>query len=111
MVPQIARPRRFENTPVIHRWHAVRFVRQHRLDGSPFVAGEFVAHHWAHFSQGLESRLGGKAQQTRATGALVAMRRCELAAGRKHVTPKNLDRLDQIVGRRRDKDQAACGHD
>src|SRR6266850_6829224 len=38
-----------------------------------------------------------------------------LAAGREHVTPQDVagldvDRLDQIVGRRRDEDQAARGH-
>src|SRR5712671_4670012 len=39
-----------------------------------------------------------------------------LAAGREHVTPQDLsgldvDRLDQVVGGRRDKDQAARGYD
>src|SRR6267378_7616684 len=33
-----------ENTTVIHPWHAPRLVGQHRLDGSPFLVGEFVAH-------------------------------------------------------------------
>src|SRR5262245_10449337 len=39
-----------------------------------------------------------------------------LATGGEHVTPQDLagldvDRLDQIVGRRRDEDEAARGHD
>jgi hypothetical protein len=33
-----------EDAPVIHPWHAARLVRQHRLDGCPFVVGKFVAH-------------------------------------------------------------------
>ena len=33
-----------EDTPVVHPWHAARLVRQHRLDGRPFMVGEFVAH-------------------------------------------------------------------
>ena len=33
-----------ENPAVIHPWHAARLVRQHRLDGSPLLVGEFVAH-------------------------------------------------------------------
>ena len=33
-----------EDTPVVDPWHAARLVRQHRLDGSPFVVGEFIAH-------------------------------------------------------------------
>ena len=33
-----------EDTTVIHPRHAARLVRQHRLDGSPFIVGEFVAH-------------------------------------------------------------------
>src|SRR5262245_29814883 len=33
-----------EDPTVIHPWHAARLVRQHRLDGSPFLVGEFVAH-------------------------------------------------------------------
>src|SRR5262244_1849258 len=42
--------------------------------------------------------------------------RCGLAAGGEHVTPQDLagldvDRLDQIVSRRRDEDQAARSHD
>jgi hypothetical protein len=32
-----------EDTPVVRR-NATRLVRQHRLDGSPFIIGEFVAH-------------------------------------------------------------------
>jgi hypothetical protein len=33
-----------EHAPVIYAWHAARLVRQHRLDGVPFIFGEFVAH-------------------------------------------------------------------
>lgn len=33
-----------QNTAVIHAGHAARLVRQHWLDGSPLVVGEFVAH-------------------------------------------------------------------
>src|SRR5262249_13571224 len=33
-----------EDTTVIHPRHATRLVRQHRLDGSPFVVGKFIAH-------------------------------------------------------------------
>src|SRR5262245_17101838 len=30
-----------EDAAVIHSWHAARLAGQHRLDGSPFVVGEF----------------------------------------------------------------------
>ena len=33
-----------ENTTVIHPRNATRLVRQHRLDGCPFVVSKFVAH-------------------------------------------------------------------
>ena len=33
-----------EDTSVVHRGSATRLVRQHRLDGDPFMIGEFVAH-------------------------------------------------------------------
>lgn len=33
-----------EDTAVVHPRNASRLVRQHRLDGSPFIIGEFVAH-------------------------------------------------------------------
>src|SRR5262245_64060317 len=33
-----------EDTTVIHPRHAAGLVRQHRLDGSPFVVGKFIAH-------------------------------------------------------------------
>src|SRR5215831_713492 len=33
-----------EDTAVVHPRNATRLVRQHRLDGSPFIIGEFVAH-------------------------------------------------------------------
>src|SRR5215475_8880466 len=50
-----------EDTTVIHAWHAARLVRQHRLDGSPLIVSEFVAHDSA-LQSGLESRLGSQAQ-------------------------------------------------
>jgi hypothetical protein len=34
-----------ENTAVVHPCNATRLVGQHRLDGSPFVVGKFIAHH------------------------------------------------------------------
>src|ERR1700722_17393681 len=52
MIRQIA-PRRpgsqdpedaVEDTSVVHPRNATRLVRQHGLDGSPFIVGEFVAH-------------------------------------------------------------------
>ncbi len=33
-----------QDTAVVHTGHAAWLVRQHRLDGSPFFVGEFVAH-------------------------------------------------------------------
>src|SRR5262245_52393437 len=42
-----------EDPAVIHSWHAARLVRQHRLDGSPFVVGKFVAHDSPLLSGGL----------------------------------------------------------
>src|ERR1700757_2279340 len=33
-----------EDTAVIHPRNPSRLVRQHRVDGSPFIIGEFVAH-------------------------------------------------------------------
>src|ERR1700747_898585 len=33
-----------ENTPIIHSRHAARLIRQHRLNGRPFIIREFVAH-------------------------------------------------------------------
>jgi len=33
-----------EDAAVIHPWHAAGLVGQHRLDGTPFLVGEFVAH-------------------------------------------------------------------
>ena len=44
-VPQIVGPRdAIQNTAVVHTRDPARFVRQLRLDGSPFVVVEFVAH-------------------------------------------------------------------
>jgi hypothetical protein len=34
-----------EDTTVVHAAQATRLVEQHRLDGSPLIIGEFVAHH------------------------------------------------------------------
>jgi hypothetical protein len=31
-------------SPVVHTRHAARLVRQERLDGNPFIIGEFVTH-------------------------------------------------------------------
>src|SRR5436190_24136823 len=36
-----------QNAAVIHSRHAARLIGQHRLDGSPFVVGEFVTHYSA----------------------------------------------------------------
>jgi hypothetical protein len=33
-----------EDTTVVYPRNAARLVRQHRLDGNPFIIGEFVAH-------------------------------------------------------------------
>src|ERR1700753_3413743 len=33
-----------EDTTVINSWNASRLVRQHRLNGKPFIVREFVAH-------------------------------------------------------------------
>src|SRR5215471_6358275 len=33
-----------EDTSVVYPRNATRLVRQHRLDGKPFIVGEFVAH-------------------------------------------------------------------
>src|SRR5262249_19478660 len=47
-----------EDTTVIHPWHATRLVGQHRLDGSPLIIGEFVAHDSSpRFKGGLNHRL------------------------------------------------------
>src|SRR5262245_56605262 len=32
-----------EDAPVVDPWHTARLIRQHRLDGCPFVVGDFVA--------------------------------------------------------------------
>jgi hypothetical protein len=46
-----------EDTTVIHPRHAARRVRQHRLDGSPFVVIECVAHDSAPSVRGLNHGL------------------------------------------------------
>lgn len=45
-----------EDTPIVRPWYATRFVRQHRLDGHPFVVGEFIAHDSSPQFGGFESR-------------------------------------------------------
>src|SRR5262249_7543117 len=42
-----------EDGTVVHPWHAARLVGQHRLDGSPLIVGEFVAHDSAPSVRGL----------------------------------------------------------
>lgn len=37
-----------ENASVVYPGNATRLVRQHRLDGSPFIIREFVAHDSSH---------------------------------------------------------------
>src|SRR5438445_8885286 len=46
-----------EDTTVIYPWHTARLVRQQRLDGSPFLVGEFVAHDSAPSVRGLNHGL------------------------------------------------------
>src|SRR5215471_11443030 len=53
-----------EDAAVIHSWHTARLIGQHRLDGNPFVVGEFVAHDSGPSVRGLESRLGSQAQRS-----------------------------------------------
>jgi hypothetical protein len=62
-----------EDTTIIHSWRAARLVRQHRIDGSPFLVGEFVTHDsapsvWV-LNHGLTVSLTSPA-----SGGLVAMR-------------------------------------
>jgi hypothetical protein len=33
-----------QNTAVVHTWDTARLAQQHRLDGSLFIVGEFIAH-------------------------------------------------------------------
>src|ERR1700688_5095226 len=49
-----------EHATVIYTSNAARLVRQHRLDGGPFIIAEFVAHRLELRVRGsvLESRLG-----------------------------------------------------
>ena len=54
-----------EDTTVIHSWHAARLIRQHRLDGSPLIVGEFVAHDSAPSVRGLNHGSAGRAQHAR----------------------------------------------
>src|SRR5882762_7216941 len=62
-----------------------------------------------------EVMAAGHDNQVLLTTLLIDDRR-GLATGREHVTPKDLsgldvDRLDQVIGGRRDEDQAARGYD
>ena len=63
-----------EDAAVIHSWHAARLVRQHRLDGSPFVVGEFVAHDSAPSVRGLNHGSAVRLNEAPTDGDLVAMR-------------------------------------
>jgi hypothetical protein len=53
-----------KDAAVIHSRHAARLVWQHRLDGGPFVVGEFVAHDSAPWvrdlNHGSSVRLNGR---------------------------------------------------
>src|ERR1700730_86416 len=54
-----------EHAPVIYTGHAARFARQERLDGGPFIIGEFVAHDSRAPVWELESRAGPHHQPAR----------------------------------------------
>jgi hypothetical protein len=47
-----------EDPAIIHPWHAARLIGQHRLDGSPFLVGEFVAHDGSRLGSQLQRALG-----------------------------------------------------
>lgn len=39
-----------KDTPVIHTWHAARFVRKQRIDDDPFAVSAFITHDsWLRF--------------------------------------------------------------
>src|SRR5262249_17450370 len=52
-----------EDATVVRPRDAARLVRQHRLDGSPLIVGEFVAHDSSPRFWGLESRLESRSQR------------------------------------------------
>src|SRR5258706_12197680 len=98
-----------------------------RRDGGPHYANRvMLAHGSLRAPQGVrdqrvarrrlhEVMAAGHNNQLFLTTLLIDDRR-GLTAGREHVTPQDLagldvDRLDQVVGRCRDEDQAARGHD
>ena len=62
-----------EDAAVIHSWHAARFIGQHRLDGNPFVVGEFVAHDSAPSVRGLNHGSAVRLNSAPTGGDLVAM--------------------------------------
>src|SRR5262245_548662 len=53
-----------EDTAVVHPRNATRLVRQHRLDGSPFIIGEFVAHDSSPQFGSFESQGFGQTQRS-----------------------------------------------
>ena len=52
----------FCDTTVVHPGNAARFVRQRRLDGSPLIVREYVAHGWRLRFWEFESRAGRRHQ-------------------------------------------------
>jgi hypothetical protein len=62
-----------DDTTIVYPWHAARLVRQHRLDGSPLIVGEFVPHDSMLQVWELESRPGGQSQYALSQVLLVAM--------------------------------------
>src|SRR5262249_42944996 len=64
-----------QNAAVIHSRHAARLIGQHRLDGSPFIVGEFVAHDSIPSVRGLNHGSSVRLNGAPTEGDLVAMRR------------------------------------
>src|SRR6516162_8257821 len=62
-----------EDTAIVHPRHAARLVGQHRLDGSPLIVGEFVAHDSRLQVWELESWPGGQSQHALSQVLLVAI--------------------------------------
>ncbi len=59
-VPLTASPKNaIEDAPVVHSCHATGLVRQHRLNGSPFMVGKFIAHDSKPLVWQLESQARG----------------------------------------------------
>src|SRR5262245_33860663 len=63
-----------EDAAVIHSWHAPRLIGQHRLDGSPFVVGELVAHDSVPSVRSLNHGSAVRLNEALTDGDLVAMR-------------------------------------